>query len=409
MRMRSLIAALLLGPAAAFAGGYAIPNESARDLALSQSTVAAQNGPEAAHTNPSALAGQDGLALTANLGLIYNRTDWSDSTLGNASLRPKSNLPPELAASYGNKLPNGMPYGVGLAFLVPAGGSLFWPTGWAGAHRIQTVEQKVYLTELAAAIQPHPLFKLGASGLYYRITETLDQLVAIPSSPATGSLGIAGSVFTFGVSAEIKAPNDIPLTLGLAYRHQAPLELSGNAHFANVPTSFASALQDQGVTERLTVPNDFYAGLAYGVTPKFKLMGSWNLERWVVYRSDTFVGDKGLILSVPRNYRNAWVFRFGGEYTAPDFLPRLTLRGGFLRSVSPQRTDTISPSLTDASSWAFSLGAGYDIIPALRADIAYQLALFKTVTATGAEAFPGSYETHVHIASAGLTYRFKQF
>src|ERR671937_3310355 len=108
--MRHLIAALLLAPAA-FAGGYAIPNENPRDLALSQATVAAQNGPEAAHTNPSALAGQQGLAVSASGEMIYNRTTWSDPALGQASLQPKANFPPQVAASYGNTLANGMAYG----------------------------------------------------------------------------------------------------------------------------------------------------------------------------------------------------------------------------------------------------------------------------------------------------------
>jgi hypothetical protein len=31
--------------------------------------------------------------------------------------------------------------------------------------------------------------------------------------------------------------------------------------------------------------------------------------------------------------------------------------------------------------------------------------LFDTVTATGSEAFPGTYETHVDIFSLGFTYR----
>jgi long-subunit fatty acid transport protein len=77
-----------------------------------------------------------------------------------------------------------------------------------------------------------------------------------------------------------------------------------------------------------------------------------------------------------------------------------------LRSVSNQPTDTISPTLTDASSWAVSIGAGYELIPGLRGDIGYQVAFFDKVTATGAEAFPGSYNTHVHLLSAGVTYRF---
>lgn len=402
--MRYLIAALLLAPAAAFAGGYAIPNENARDLAISQAGVAAQNGPEAAHANPSALAGQEGLAISGSLEVLYNRTTWSDPTLGSATIRPKANLPPEVAVSYGNKLSNGMAYGVGAAFLVPGGGSLLWPKDWPGAGRIYEVEQKVYVTEIGGGIQPHPLVKLGASFLWYRVTERLSQQFV--SLGGTATLGMVGNAYSYGLSGEFHAPNDIPLTVGVVYRHQAPFELSGHAHFDNIPPTFASALQDQGVKEKLTVPNDFYLGVAVDVLPNFKLMGSWNLERWRVYGSDTFVGDKGLVLTVPRNYRNAWIFRFGGEYTKPAFLPKLTLRGGFLRSVSQQPTDFISPTLTDANSWAFSVGAGYEILPALRADIAYQFAIFKKVTATGIEAFPGSYDTHVHILSFGATYRF---
>jgi long-chain fatty acid transport protein len=404
--MRKLIVALLFAPAATFAGGYAIPNENVRDLGLSQATVAAQNGPEAAHTNPSALAGQEGLAISASVEVLYNITTWSDPTLGTSTLRPKANVPPEVAVSYGNKLPNGMAYGVGVAVLVPGGGSLFWPTGWPGAGRIQEVEQRVWLTEVGGGIQLHPLVKLGASFLYYRIVEKLSQQLNFISSQGSGELGMAGGRATFGVSGEFHAPGEIPLTLGVAYRHQAPMTLKGHAHFDNVPPSFAPELQDQAVTERVTVPNDLYVGLAYDVLPNLKLMGSWNLERWRVYGSDTYIGDKDLVISVPRNYHNAWVYRLGGEYTKPSFLPALTLRAGILRSVSKQPADTISPTLTDASSWAFSVGGGYDIFRGLRADIAYQYAFFDKVTATGAEAFPGSYDTHVHLMSAGLSYRF---
>ncbi len=405
--MRNLIAVLLLAPAAAFAGGYAIPNENARDLGLSQSNVAAQNGPEAAHSNPAALAGQQGLALSASLEMLYNRTTWSDPTLGSSSLRPKANLPPELAASYGSKLPNGMGWGVGVAFLVPGGGSLPWPQNWPGAARIQDVDQRTWETAVSAAFQPHPLLKFAASFLYYQVQETLSQRVYFAGPQALGTLGLSGGAPSFGLAGEFHAPGDIPLTLAVTYKHQAPLTLEGHAHFEGVPPSFATVLQDQAASEHVTVPNILYVGAAYDVNPNLKLMGSWNLERWVVYGSDTYVGDKGLVINVPRNYKNAYVFRVGGEYTKPAFLPALTLRLGGLRSVSNQPSDTISPTLTDASSWAVSVGAGYDVIPNLRADIGYQFAFFDKVTATGPEAFPGSYDTHVHLLSAGLTYRFQ--
>jgi len=408
--MRYLTALLLLAPAAALAGGYAIPNENARDLALSQATVAAQNGPEAAHTNPSALAGQKGFAITGNIEVLINDTTWSVPggsasfpTAQSASLQPHANTPPQVAAAYGNALPNGMAYGVGLSVSVPGGGALPWPANWPGAARIQEVEQKVRLGELGGGIQLHPLVKLGASLLYYRVTEKLT--IGFPLFGGTGALGDAAGAFTYGLSGEFKAPADIPLTFAIAYRHQAPMTLTGDAHFTNVPPSFATQLQDQGASHRIVVPNDLYVGAAYDVLPNVKVMGSWNLERWRVYDADTFVGDRGLVLTVPRNYRNAWVFRVGGEYTNPSFLPKLTLRVGGLRSVSNQPRDTISPTLTDASSWAFSLGAGYEFIPGLRGDIGYQYAIFDKVTAEGPDAFPGTYDTHVHLVSAGVTFR----
>src|SRR4051812_25956488 len=223
--MRNLIAVLLLAPAAAFAGGYAIPNENARDLALSQSNVAAQNGPEAAHSNPAALAGQKGLGLSLSVEMLYNVTTWSDPTLPGspATLRPKANFPPELAVSYGNKLANGMGYGFGLAFLVPAGGSLLWPQNWTGAARIQEVDQRVWSTQLSGAFQPHPLIKLGASFIYYRVIETLSQRIYLGGPSVLASLGMSGGAPTFGLSGEFRAPRDIPLTLGVTYSHQAPL------------------------------------------------------------------------------------------------------------------------------------------------------------------------------------------
>src|SRR3954467_5341090 len=410
--MRHLIALLFLAPAAAFAGAYAIPNENPRDLALSQSSVAAQNGPEAAHFNPAALAGQKGLAVTANIELLANRTHWSDPTLGSASIDNPMNFPPELAASYGNKLGNGMPWGVGASLMLPGGGSLPWPANWPGQFRITNVDQKVWLSQLSAGIQPHPMFKFGASLLYYRVQETLETQVFFGGPTGSAQLGLAGGEFTYDVAGEFHGPAGLPLTIAVDYKHQAPLTLRGNVHFANVPPEFQSqpSLHDQGATEHITAPNVLYVGAAYDVTENFKVMGSWNLERWKTYVSDTYVGDTGATLvSVPRNYNNAWVYRFGGEWTKPSFLPPLTLRLGFLRSISEQPTNTLSPTLTDASSWAISAGAGFEFIPGLRADIGYQYAFFDKVTATGIEAFPGTYDTHVHLLSAGLTWRTMAF
>jgi long-chain fatty acid transport protein len=406
--MRKLIAALLLAPAAAFAGGYAIPNENARSLGLSQADVAAQTGPEATYQNIAALAGQKGLGVTGNLEMIYNRTSWSDPQLGSASLQPHANFPPMLAVAWGDKLPNDMAYGLGIAFLVPGGGSIFWPTNWQGVGRIQSVDQKVYLTQVGGGIEPIPGVKFGASFLWYRITESLSQQLDFSGPVADASLGLAGNAYAFGLSGQYEVPN-VPLTFGVDYRHQAVATISGQAHFdSTVPSSFAPQLQDQAAHEDITIPNQFFLGTSYDIGMQdhsdLRLMASFTLERWTVYKQDQYIGDKGLVITVPRNYRNAQVYRLAGEYSHLPFLPPLTLRLGVQRSISPQPTDTVSPTLTDGDSTAVSLGVGFNFTKGLRFDLGYQFAFFDDVTATGTEAFPGRYSTHVNIASAGLTW-----
>jgi len=403
--MRKLIlAALTLLPGTALAGGYAIPNSNPRDLALAQAAVADQTGPEATYQNSSMLAGQEGLAISGSLELLENRTDWSDPNLGQNSLQPKINTPPALSASYGFKLPNGMPFGVGAGFLLPGGGELDWPQGWQGAQYIQSVSQKVYLLQAGAAIKPLDFFAVGGTLLYYRATESLSQGINYLDHVSDASLALGGGAFSYGVSGTFYVPG-LPLTIAVDYRHKGDLTLTGNAHFDNVPPSLASGLLDQGVTEYTTVPNELFTGAAYEVIPDLKVMFSYSFERWIVYKSDTFIGDKGLVLTVPRDYHNAYVFRLAGEYVHLPFLPIVTVRAGLFRSISPQPSDTINPSLTDGDSWNFCIGGGVDLGKNIRVDVGYDHAIVDKVTATGPTAFPGTYSTNADFFSAGLTFR----
>ena len=82
MKTIALLAALL--PAAALAGGYAVPNTNARDLAMCGSVIAGQRDAMAAYVNPAALAGLEGLSVVANGSLID--FDWSTSKRMHAGL-----------------------------------------------------------------------------------------------------------------------------------------------------------------------------------------------------------------------------------------------------------------------------------------------------------------------------------
>ncbi|HEY1551104.1 MAG TPA: outer membrane protein transport protein [Kofleriaceae bacterium] len=403
MRKLLFLAATAI-PTAAYAGGYNIPIENARTLGLSQADLADQTGAEAIFENPAALAGQVGLDISGSLEWLDNRTDWSNDGQS-ASLLSHFNSPPAAAISFGDVLPNDMMWGAGVGFHVPAGGSINWPAGWPGQEYIQSVDQKVYQLTAGAGFQPLPFLSIGAAYVRYQITEELHQEVNFIDHYGDAGIGMSGGSNTFLLSANGKLPW-IPLSLAVSFKYKGSTQIDGNAHFTDVPPAFTTTLQDQSVTEQIALPSELHAGAAYEIIPDLTVMAEFTNEFWSVYHSDTFIGDTGFTVTVPRDYNDTQVYRLAGEWKNVPFLPQLTLRLGALRSISSQPTATVSPSLTDGDSTAISIGAGFDIIPDLRIDLGYQHAFFDSVTASGTETLPGTYKTQVDLLSLGINWRF---
>ena len=402
--MRTLLAVMLLWPALAMAGGWSTPNPDARSLALGQAGVANQTGPEAISMNVAGLAGPQGLAATLSLQVIDNKTSWSDPSLGSSSTKRHPTFPPLIAVSYGGTLSNGMAWGLGAGFNALGGGSLYWPEKWPGQFHIETVNQQVVMARVGAALQPLPWLKVGAGGALYRATEELSQAMDFGGQVADAKVGVAGNAAGYVLSLEVAVPY-APLKFGADYRSQGDITAKGHAHFSNVPPAFQTQLQDQGATTKVVVPPELNLGLSWKATPHLELLAGFTLEGWHVYKSDDFIGDKGFSVKVARKYNDAYDYRIGAEYAGDPALKGWSLRAGLFRSISDQPTDTISPSLSDASSWNGALGVGYQVTTSLRLDASYNYAKFDAVTSSGNTALPGTYKTTASLFNLGASWR----
>lgn len=415
--MRTLIitAAAIAVPATALAGGYLVPNMAPRDLALGGAAVADAEGAGAVSTNTAALAGQEGLDVAVAGGVINNATEWNNA--GQSASLSEVGTPPSVAVSYGMKLPNDQALGFGVGFGVVGGGALDWPDGWAGQEVFQSVNQQIFGIGGGVAFQALPYLKFGVSYLRLQATEEIHQKLFYLDHIGDAGIALAGGANSFGIGAEFKVPSQ-PLKFGVTYTHAADIGMTGHVHFTDVPPSFQILLHDQGVSQTLLVPDVVFLGAAFDVLPDLTLMAAGSWEHWSDYRADDFVGSDKILNpdgtmspafepSVPRNYNDAWAGRIAAEWRGLPQVPNLTVRGAILRSQSDQPKDTLSPSLTDASSWALSVGAGYEIMPNLKVDAGMQFALFDEVTAepTSADTFQGSYNTHVFLASVGIDWR----
>ena len=407
MRNATLAIAALLVPGAASAGGYVVPNLNARDLAMAGSAVGAQDSAAAAYQNPAALAKLSGFHLSLGLALIDFRSTWSDSyeiyDQAPVTMIDKGAFPPALYAAYGWALPNQMRLGVGGGLTIPGGGYVFWPGGWFGRTDVITVDRKVYGGYLTAGLEVLPQLRVGGGLVYYRTTEHIKQGLNLLSQEGQIELGTSGGALSFDASLEATPFRGIPLTLAVDYKHQGVQHLSGHAHGTDVPLALQPGLLDQEIEHTLTYPNQLNVGIAWQLpVAPLLLTAGWTWERFHVYQEDTFTGSRGAHLVVPRDYKNGYTLRFGGEFQA---LQKLKLRVGILRDISPSRPETVGPSLPDSDVTALAFGVGVALRGDLEIAAAWFHAFYDSIQTAGNEVLQGRYDTRANIWSVSLVWR----
>lgn len=400
-----LLAALaLLVPALASASGFEVINVNPRDLGIAASGVAVQRDAAATFQNPAALSKLEGLNLSLAGSLLSLRTKWTGDS--SRELTPQGSETTEFAptppvalyAAYGTDLA-GRGLGVGFGVATPGGGQMHWSDDWEGRARIITVERRMLGFYLNAGYEVMPWLRVGGGAIWYQGIQYLKQGIN-PFPDAYGELDTSGGGLTFQVSAEVQPLES--LTLGVDYKHKATMEMEGDGNFEVPPGIESPATQDQDVSQDLPFPNTLAIGVGWRPVKAVQLTLQYNYSRFSVYEQDLFVGAEGLELTVPRDYRDGNLVRGGAEWTVS---PRLELRAGAMYDWSGLRTSTLSPTLPDSNTLGFAAGASWKFTP----DLGLHGALFygdrKKQTATGDQAFPGSYKTDVWIASVGVTWR----
>jgi long-chain fatty acid transport protein len=400
---KTLVVLALLVPAAALGSGFEVINVNPRDLALSSSAVAAQHDAAATFGNSSALSKLEGFNLSVAGSVLALTTKWTAPTGGTSGLTGSATTkfaptpPVAIYAAWGTRLA-GRGFGVGAGIGTPGGGQMRWDEAWQGRGRIITVERRIIGAYLTAGYEVTPWLRLGGGGVYYYGIQYLKQGIE-PFLDAYGELSTTGGGFSYNLSAEATLMEG--LTLGVDYKHQAFISMSGDGHFQVPPSLAGPGTQDQGVKQDLPFPNTLAVGVAWRVSRPVQLTLQYNFSRFEIYTEDVFRGDAGLVLTVPRNYDNGHIIRGGVEWYTSE---RLTLRAGLMRDFSGLRSDTLSPTLPDSNTTGASIGASWAFRPGLAVHGAFFYGDRDKQTATGTVAFPGSYKTEIVLFSAGVTW-----
>ncbi len=293
---------------------------------------------------------------------------------------------------------------VGLGVYTPFGSSTTWDDDWAGQMLIQNISLSAIYYQLTASYQINEKIGIGAGFVY--ATGKVDLNKALPYNNSKANLeGNTGNIgFNVGVYFE---PNN-KFSFGIDYRSKIIMKMKdGDATFT-VPSALSSNLpKDNKFDAELPMPANLDFGVAFNVNEKLTLAAEVNWVMWSTYDSliFTFKESGDLLNSAnPREYKDSWIIRIGGQYQLND---KLTLRAGGYYDPTPTNEKYFNPETVSLNTTGLTLGLSYQPIENLTIDLSY-LHLFgqEAEKAYEPDNFSGKYKTQTSIPGIGISYSF---
>ncbi len=418
----SFLACVLL-TSVLFAGGFQTGTQNARAMGMGSAFVGMASDASAIYFNPGGLANVKGLSILAGTTLIMPTLDFTGPTplTTNTKSVDRTFTPINFYASYG--MGNGFAFGVGVNN--PYGLGTEWPATWLGKRLGVKTELRTFYITPTVSYKVSDNFSIGA-GFSYIISDVLFSQAAdfpaiplapginLPAAPNVG-INLEGNgdpAYTFVVGLLFKASKDV--SLGVSYRHSAEINFNGDLTFKNLPakpTGFPighSNLFPEGKGKAsLTMPSDLRAGVSFNATKDLTINADLMYVGWDSYKELAVDFEKNSAawadLKTLKNWENSFGLKVGGEYR----MDQLAFRAGYVFDGSPIPTKYMDPTLPGSDRHEFTLGLGYQIMPCLRVDAAFQYISFESEVKDSALPFNGVYKNSTQLFGFNIAYNLK--
>ncbi len=393
---------LLLASASLMAGGYQVRLQGTRQTGMGLTGTALKSGASDIFYNPGSL-GFLGKKFELNLGgnAIISKISFRDLESDYSAQTDNPVSPPFFFYGAG-KLTDKLVMGLGV--YTPYGSKTVWPDDWKGRYLIQNIGLRAYYMQPTISYQLTDRLGLGAGFIY--MYGKADIQKALPYNDANVNLSGSTTAMGFNLGVFFKASDKI--NLGLNYRSKIEVSLTdGDATF-NIPTSLSAILpQNNKFSANLPMPANLDFGVSFQATDKLLLSLELDWVMWGVYDTLTFTfAEKGELLNSknPRLYSDAYIPRFGLEYTANE---KLTLRAGAYYDKTPTNKDYFNPETVSLNTMAFTLGFTYKPSDNFKVDFSFaQLFGQEMERAYTPAHFAGKYKSSATIPGLGITYSF---
>jgi long-chain fatty acid transport protein len=415
----SALVALLL-PAALVAGGFQLNEHGARAMAQAGAFCARASDPSAMFFNPAGLSYQRGFQFMAGATMIApSYTYYGPTNLQrNDKWEMESQVftPPNvyLANTWNDGMLKGLAIGVGL--VTPYGLGTRWADDWIGKSITREIDLKTFFVMPTISYAVNDMLSVGVGANIAFSSVKLRKAVTNFSPEMNLELeGDGKTAFSWNAGVLFKPVETI--SIGVTYRAETKLEFDGTANF-HPPTSLAALFPGGDVTTGINLPATYFVGVAWLPTEDLELELDYQGIGWSSYdklaidfKDDATTNPviKQADVSSPKNYKDAFIVRLGGEYKLP--ILGLKLRAGYFYDHNPVPDEHLEPLLPDADRHGLNIGAGMNLLPNLTVDFAYLNLMFmdrttdKTSQPDGVY-LDGLYQGNAQLIGLDLTYHF---
>lgn len=388
----------------AWAGGFAIREQSAQYQGMSYAGSASGGALSSMFWNPAATAIMPGLNSESAYSIAFpdsevtvtSATHPDDDKAAAIQTFPSSTDIGRFSftsASYGAYQLSGYDPNlfIGFGFNSPFGFETKPDNPrYQGAVLGRTTKLQTYNLNPTIAYRIAPGVILGAGVQIQYADAKLRYAAGSPGDPSTT---FRGDDVAFGATAGILLQPAAGTSIGLGWRSQLSHDLEGDVGIAGGGKTPAKV--------ELELPDIVTLSLTQVVAPDVRLLGTVEWTNWSRFEA-LRIEPTGV--DIPADWSDGWFFAVGGEY---DYNERLTLRAGAAYEISPvdspqERIVTVP----DADRVWLSAGASYRWSEATTIDLAYTHVFFDDArfdrTSPGGFELQGRTESDADIFTVGL-------
>lgn len=413
---KTAVAAVVLlttGSGKLFAGGYAIPHQTARAVGLSNAVTAGVVDPSAVYVNPAALAEVQGNQMIGGLNYINTVSSVTNSGRRSVNIHDDSFIP-TLFANY--HIPKtDLTLGIGL--YTPFGLATSYSENSFTRYGAIRSDLKIFYLTPAIAWRPDPSVSLGGGLSFVHSSALFSRALFSGAGIPDGRIRLTDTDngYTYNLGLLVKPLEKVKF--GLTYRGRIDLNYdTGQAKVADA-TGAISTARSKGT--QIPLPPVISTGINFQITPAWDVEFVHDYTHWSEFRhlkarfNPTLLGGALSGLFIQELWKDTHTLRLGTSYQVN---PSLELRGGIAVDETPIPARTLSPSIPGADVLTLNAGLGYQW-KGLGVELGYMAIFYKSrkvqsdVLEAGNTAntiAPGrdKYQVFQNFVSMHLRYRF---